>query len=724
MILSPHLSTRALVRMVDADASPTARAHLADCAACRARVQELRTLAARARALTGPPPTPELLAGIHARLDAGERVILPVAAPERRVSGARRAITLAIAASVLVALAALWATHPTREAQAGWVVGSLELSPARPRRGDSVHARYRAPAMLADARELMLRARFRTPSDEPYNDGKGQRLATVLHRAGDGTFQGAFVLPDSVVYAALAVEDADARYVDDHGGRPWELFLHDDRGRPTSEALLQREHDFYGRDMAEVLATARQRAALDPDDPGTWTAVYAHETHLEGESTARTLEHRQRLAAFHERWSAEIMPPMRVIAGMNAYAAQLADGSDARTETIRAYWRALRGRAVLADSTNRSAVDTRWWRLNDMAMRGADSARIALALADRFWSGLGRTSPIGPMVGTQVARLAGDTTVSRLQWADRRAAAEPNWTQSVYEELTRVPALRRVAIERLRAFVARLEVPDDARRALGTTAAEARVEDASRARRVLATIGTALLASGETAQAHDALVRATSEGWDLLLYRRAVPALLAAGDTVRAVTLAARLAIDADTSLLTGDSTVVRARALVDSSRWRALVAESRLRLREHLLASAIDVKLPSPVALVDSKNRRTTLAELTRGHIAVVTFVSRRCGPGCLPLEQLWELQQKLTAHGMTMVAIVDEPPSASFDALLAGSAPHVPLHFDASGSARRAFNSWALPEYFVLDASGAVRFRRSAIGLVLAQAQALRDE
>ena len=320
--------------------------------------------------------------------------------------------------------------------------------------------------------------------------------------------------------------------------------------------------------------------------------------------------------------------------------------------------------------------------------------------------------------------MARDTTVARLQWADRRAAAEPHWTEYVYEELTRVPALRRAAIERLRAFVARLEVPDDARRALGTTAAEARADDASRVRRVLATIGTALLASGETARAHDALVRATSEGWDPLLYRRTVPALLAAGDTTRAVALAARLAIDADTSAFIADSTIARARALVDSARWRALVAESRVRLRQHLLATAIDVKLPSPVAVVDAANRRATLAELTHGRIAVVAFASRRCGPGCLPLEQLWSLRQKLGARGMTLVAIVDEPPSPSFDALLTGSAPHVPIHFDGSGAARRAFNSWALPEYFVLDASGAVRFRRSAIDLVLAQAEALRDE
>lgn len=726
MILSPHLSARALVRMIDDDGAPVdarTRTHLAQCSACRTCVQELRTLAVTAKALPAPAPTSELLSRIHARLEAGERVILPVTSREPRTVRSLRAISLAVGASVLVGLAALWATRSPREVQAGWVVGSLELSPARPRRGDSVHARYRAPAMLSDARELMLRARYRSPSDEPYNFNKGQRLAAVLHRAGDGTFQGAFVLPDSVVFAALAVEDAVARYVDDHGGRPWEVLVHDDRGRPTSQALLQREHDYYGRDMAEVLATARQRAALDPDDPGTWTAVYAHESFLIGRSTARALEHRRRLAALDARWSADANPPTAIIAGMLAYAAQLSDGSDSLTEAIRARWRSLRDRAARADSASRLAVDTRWWRLNDMAMRDPDSARIALALAEQFWAGIGRTSPHGTLVGVQIARLAGDSTEARLRWTDRRAAAEPQ-ADALYGELARIPALRRVAIERLTALVARLETPDDSRRALGSTAVEARVDDASRARRVLAMIGTGLLASGETARAHDALVRATSEGWDPALYRRTVPALLAAGDTARAVALAARLAIDADTSAFTGDSTVARLRLLVDASRWRALVAESRARLREHLLATAIDVALPSPVALVDSASRSTTLAEMTRGRIAVVAFVARRCGPGCLPLEQLWMLRQQLEARGMTLVTIVDEPPSPSFAAFLARSAPHVRIHFDVSASARRAFNSWALPEYFVLDASGAVRFRRSATELVLAQAEALRGQ
>lgn len=726
MILPPHLSDRALVRMTDGD-HPLAvhtRAHLAGCDTCRARFEDFRTLAAMMRSLECPSPSRELLARIHERVDAGERVILPAPTRVSRAASARRLLTLVVAASIIAAVAALWMTRSPREVQAGWISGSLELSPARPRRGDSVHARYRPPVMLADAPELMLRARYRRPSDEPYNDGKGQRLAAVLRRASDGTFQGGFVLPDSVVFAALAVEDVAARQVDDHGGRPWELLVHDDQGRPTLAALLQREHDYYGRDMAEVLATARRRATIDPEDPGIWAAVYAHESFLYGSSTARTFEHRRRLAAIDARWPASSNPPTKMIDGMLAYTAQLSDGSDSRTEAIRARWRAMRDRAVIADSASRLAVDSRWWRLNEMAMRGPDSARAALALAERFWSGLGRTSPHGTMVGVQIARLAGDTTAARLRWTERRAAAEPLAADGLYEELARIPALRRIAIERLMTLTERLETPNDERRALGTTAAEARAEDATRARRILAAVGAALLASGETARAHETLVRATTDGWDPALYRRVVPTFLAAGDTGRAVSLAARLATDPAMPDVATDQTVALARALVDSGRWRALVAESRTRLREHLLATSINVLLPARIAVFDSTNRPTSLDALTSGRVSVVVFVSQRCGPGCLPLESLWKLRQKLEARGVTLVTIVDEPPSASFSTILTRSAPHVPLLFDASGSARRAFNSWALPEYFVLDATGAVRFRRSAPELVLGQVDALRGQ
>lgn len=48
-------------------------AHLATCAACRATLEELRRVVARAKALEDRPPKADLWSGIHARLTPGRR---------------------------------------------------------------------------------------------------------------------------------------------------------------------------------------------------------------------------------------------------------------------------------------------------------------------------------------------------------------------------------------------------------------------------------------------------------------------------------------------------------------------------------------------------------------------------------------------------------------------------------------------------------------------------
>jgi thiol-disulfide isomerase/thioredoxin len=369
-------------------------------------------------------------------------------------------------------------------------------------------------------------------------------------------------------------------------------------------------------------------------------------------------------------------------------------------------------------------VQARWWRINELAMKGSDSARVALALAERFWAGAGRGDRVGAMVGFQIARMAEDTGDARVRWADRKVAATPASADGAYSEIGRERALRPAAIQRLEALAARLLVPDDGRRALESSRAQAAATDSARARWVFAMLGGLHLDAGDSAAARDAFSRATTGGWDLGLFRRAASALFTLGDTSRALAVAARIAADPGTPPSSADSLARRAHAIIGESRWRSLVAESRQAMRAHFLGAATRSVLPREIALVDAANRPTTLQQLTRGRVSVVTFWSRNCAPSRQAMSQLAALGARLTEHGMALVPITGEPPTQDVATFLTQNPPKVPVYFDTSNAARQAFGQWGTPEYYVLDARGVVRFEHSTIDLVLAQAVSLAEE
>jgi anti-sigma factor RsiW len=85
-------------------------AHLATCAACRATVEDLRNVVARAKSLEHRPPTAELWSGIHARLTPGRRpgVYRDASARAWRVSFNMPQLIAASIALVLVSGGGMW----------------------------------------------------------------------------------------------------------------------------------------------------------------------------------------------------------------------------------------------------------------------------------------------------------------------------------------------------------------------------------------------------------------------------------------------------------------------------------------------------------------------------------------------------------------------------------------------------------------------------------------
>jgi thiol-disulfide isomerase/thioredoxin len=345
-------------------------------------------------------------------------------------------------------------------------------------------------------------------------------------------------------------------------------------------------------------------------------------------------------------------------------------------------------------------------------------------LAERFWNGAGHVDPLGAMVGAQVVRAAGDTGAARLRWADRYAAANSGTAEYAYRNFASGPGLWRATIARLTPLVERLQRPDDSRRPLELTRAEAAVADSARARAALGLLAEAQLAAGDTGAARDALVRATDGGWDARLFRRAATAQLALRDTARAVALLARLVADPGTPRGDADSLAAMARRATDAARWQAMVAEARQAMREYFLAHAARDPLPADIPLVERDGRTTSLDRVTDGRVAVVAFWSRNCGPSHQQMRLLDSLDARLARRGMTLVAITDEAPSPEVAAFLREQGVHVPTFHDRTGAARRAFVQWAVPDYYVVDGEGRVRFRHSALDLVLAQAVAVAEE
>src|SRR5205823_7888917 len=125
---------------------------------------------------------------------------------------------------------------------------------------------------------LTLRARLRSPNGDGYNSGIPTVTLARLTRRGDA-FEGTVTLPDSVVYAALVVEDSAGRVLDG-ADRPWEILVAAPDGKPTFAALDQRANDMMGRNAEEGLATVRRMVALYPDEVRAWNWLISHQSWL------------------------------------------------------------------------------------------------------------------------------------------------------------------------------------------------------------------------------------------------------------------------------------------------------------------------------------------------------------------------------------------------------------------------------------------------------------
>jgi thiol-disulfide isomerase/thioredoxin len=699
---------------LDARAELRVARHLEGCARCRAALERIRRLDAEARALPAPALRADALERVLARHVAGDAVLLPLADPPVRRAARLRAWAVAAAVVALVVVGAPFFA-PGAELEANR--SELVLAPAAPGPGAVVRVAYRGGSLFAGEQRLRLRARY-LEEDGLAIPGTGrQATAAELVRGEDGVFHGTLRLPDSVVYAALAVEDVQGSRVDSNDRKLWEILVHGADGRPRLEALMQREFDHLTRNWELSHENARRAVELYPDRVIAWFNLFHGEmASLSGpaEDSAR-VRARARLAEFDRKLRPRADLDVDGELGIMArYAHETGDTALYR------YWR---GRLL------REAPNSVWGVQEQFFDVMAHEPPRALARFDSLWSRIGPAprSVFVLAVALPLAEGTGSPETIR-HWAGRTLQHEfdPAVAEYVGEVLARHPALREEGMALLRARLRELERVDDAVRPLENDVTEERRERREEAGRVFAVLGAALLESGRRGAALDTLARATETGWDAALFRQVAGLRLEAGDTAGAALPLALAAADPMAGAALRDSARTLLGPRFGGAAWRERLAEAKSEMRARLLPGATVRRLPRDIGLRDAEGRAVALREVAAGRPTFVALWNRFCPNSAEQLPQLQRVAETARAQGHAVVT-VGGPLGPELRRYLRERRLALPVYEDPREELEKALGKWGTPEYYVLDGEGRVRFgplRSSHLNRVPALLSLVADE
>jgi thiol-disulfide isomerase/thioredoxin len=722
-------------------------AHVARCAICQASLSWLADLSVQVAILPAAVPSLALRNRILSSRTAGERTILPTSARPVQLSTLARetartprkrwaAWGTAAAAAMTVTVVSFVSGPRTIEAAA--TAGELVLSTDTPRPGEAITVRYRAGSTLRRARTLRLRARVRTASGEGYVTGVPVVSVATLTREPGGDFVGRFTLPDSIVFAALAVEDSAASEIDDHGGRTWTVWRGTTARQRTLDAMQQQANDLLGRNWAGVFSSAREMVAAYPDSIGAWSWLRSSQSWMGLPEDSIAVLHRPAL----RRLDAQYRPRTSIdgnAMGLLAFYAKQMD------TTVSAYWRARNRQGfpngLFPVREERSAIMNRFWQRNDTlpTLKALDSL---FEVADA----VGRKDILS--YGFEVAMATKDSA-TMLRWGARQVStdvagnssgSEASRRRSVALLYSTVPALRTEAMRLMRGELARLNqalqqpvavaalrtrdaiIVDP--RALDETQAEYRDRLDRDLRATYAALGRVLVRAGQHRAALDTLALASAKGWNLNVFNDVRAASLAAGDSATAVVMSARIAVDPRTKPERLEAMTAFAAKRVGSAAWQAELDKQRQEYRQRVMTTVRLRGLPATVPLMGLDGSASDLRRLANGQVTVVAFWSRFCGPAIMSMPDLHVVAAKLSANGVRTVMVVEETErSPELTAFIKDNKITLPMYLDATKSASQAFNQWGTPNYYVLDAEGRILFDVTAdTDLLLMRAEAAR--
>ncbi|WP_310572201.1 TlpA disulfide reductase family protein [Gemmatimonas sp.] len=687
--------------------------HLQRCAECERTVQFLTELDARAQQLPLEAAPTALRARILASRAAGVRVLMPehvdafgdddmtddvptVAAQVARRTRWRIPTTIAAGIAAWSAIA-LFRGTPVIEA--GMISGTMTLSTALPKAGEVVSVRYNAGALLGRPAALRLRARIRTTRGESYNVGVPVVEIATLQRTTGNEYVGRFTLPDSVVFAALAVEDTAALAVDDLGSRAWEVMRAGANGAPLLSALDQRNHDLMGRGWEEGLATTRRMMQLYPDSLGAWNWLQSFESWMSLETDSTRGAHRRALAMFdaRHRTMRDLSPEL---IGATFWYTRRADS------VANAYWRE---RLLREAPTQSFAVQDRMLTIASRELPTRRDTTTALAGLEQLWPDV--PADRASQVISAALRLLPPATANPVdlrRWADRLIAVDssPATARYVAVRLLAAPAWRDEGKRHLRAEIARLANARTQLRALDESRTE-QVERLARSQRLaLAQLGRALADDGAHRAALDTLALASAAGWDLSVFNTVRETSLKVGDSSTARTMSARISVDPSTTPSRRESLQSAGVAQVGTAAWAELVRSARRDLATRVMAGAKRRVLPA-VSLRALDGSSAPLRSLLAPQVTVVVFWSTDCGPAVDALGEIQATAAALAKRGIRTITVVEQPQSTpALQNVLRTKSFTLPVYLDVGGVASKAFNNWGTPQAYLLDAKGNVMF------------------
>lgn len=698
-----HPTFVALSRYADGELDSRRRArvasHLVRCARCRETVDFIHALGEAARSLPAPEPPADAVERFLARRASGERVILPTADPVPLETGRGRIGPLVAATVAALIAAAVLVTVPRLDAERS----RLEFSPRRPEAGGRVTVTYTSGALLGGEDVLVLRARYR------YRGGTQETLEVGrLARDPRGDFRAEITLPDSLAYATFAVEDTTGEKIDLNHRRLWEVLVHDRRGRPLFEALRERTNDLVGRDWELAYETVQAMTDLYPNRVEGWYTRYWLESSIFSGATLDSLrdEHRERLAELAGRLD-DGPAPASEIAAVVLFASALGDAERGR---------AAIERLISEAPTHPVAVQLRVSEYT-RELEGDDAA--LLEAYERLWTESGGRSRELAWVAFRTARSSNDSPAA-LRWGERLVQLDTRETPTIGEALLRMPVLTAEVGRLITETLAALEAGASEGRKLHEPHSRWKFRVSREASRHRVALARALLAEGDRDAALEALQLATTQSWDPEVFRSAAALFTEIGDAESMVRALARLAVDPATTPAEAESLAESASRKVSLDQWRALTGQAEAEYRSLMLRRAVSRRIGMDTPLRGPDGSRRPLRDLIDDEITLVSYWSCFCGPALSRVDDVRQLNETLEMLGIRTVVIANGslPVPPSID-----GAPELPepIYMDESGELGLDVQPWDVPQLFILDRNGRVRFEPDDPELALRQAYAL---
>lgn len=705
-----HPSLASLSAFVAEELAPTVHgkisAHLQQCSRCQQSLRFIHEV--NGPAIATPPAedtaSDALLERIMQARASGDRTILPVAFQPVASKPRRPWLGVAAAAVVLISLARMLAAG---DAMASGDEGVLTLTPDLPEPGETVRVHY-VPSMnnFIGAQSLRLRARSRRSTDESYSVPASQmRALSVLTRADDGAFVGSFVVPDSTVFAVLAVEGLDSVRVDDNSSRGWEMLVRAPNGSPLFASLFQRSEDMMGRSWEQGYAAIMRATELYPDSLAGWMRRDFFEQSLfkgaAGDSIravrSATIDSLIILAKDAPYISYDVI-------GAVFYRAQAAERTAGATPADSAEWKYWMER-LQRTFPKHEQLAQRFAFWIDWKALGESTALDSLERLYEVFSPL--TGPGNNLINValSVARQRGDADAER-RWTERAWRGDPDSARRVSTFLAGRTEYRDEGMRALRILLQDTTLRGTVTRPLARNA-QAQWRAVGDVRQSLfAALGKALVVSGNTLAALDTLRLAEQGGWNPALYRDLMRTYLQAGDTASATAISARLVADGRTSDAQRDSLVRAGERLLGADAFSRALLEARRDMHERLLERSLSRGISPDARITTRDGQKRSLSDITQGKSALVIFWSRFCGPALDAVPEIASLMKRLEASGTPVAFVIDESPSGELDKALTDHGITWPVHYDGRSSLADAMRNFGTPHYYVIDRNSRIRF------------------